>query len=49
MAREINIVPEDNPAWYNGRYDNAPLERADQAERAVLVYGRNREDIEDGG
>ncbi len=43
-VREIHIVPEENPAWYNGRHDNAPPERADQAERAVLVYGRNRED-----
>lgn len=49
MAREINIVPEDNPAWYNGCYDNAPPERADQAERAVLVYGRSREDFGNGG
>lgn len=43
MVREINIVPEDNPAWCNRRYNHAPPERADQAERAVLVYGRNRE------
>lgn len=48
-VREIHIVPEANPAWYNGRYDNAPPERANQAERAVLVYGRNREDFEDVG
>lgn len=43
-VREIHIVPEGNPAWYNGRYDNAPPERANQEEPAVLVYGRNRED-----
>lgn len=48
-VREINIVPEANPAWYNGRYGDAPPERANQAERAVLVYGRNREDLADGG
>jgi hypothetical protein len=48
-VREMGIVPGVNPAWYNGRYDNAPPERADQAERAVLVYGRNREDFGDGG
>lgn len=48
-VREINIVPEENPAWYNGRYNYAPPERANQAERAVLVYGRNREDLGDGG
>jgi hypothetical protein len=48
-VRAIHIVPEVNPAWYNGRYDNAPPARADQAERAVLVYGRNREDFEDVG
>lgn len=48
-VREINIVPEENPAWYNGRYGDTPPERADQAERAVLVYGRNREDLGNGG
>lgn len=48
-VRGIYIVPEENPAWYNGRYDNAPPERAHQSERAVLVYGRNREDLADGG
>ena len=48
-VREINIVPEENPAWYNGRYGDAPSKRASQAERAVLVYGRNREDLGGGG
>lgn len=48
-VKGIGVVPEENPAWYNGRYDDAPPERADQAERAVLVYGRNREDLADGG
>lgn len=48
-VRKVNVVLEENPAWYNGRYNNAPPERADQAERAVLVYGRNREDFGDGG
>lgn len=49
QVRGIGIVPEENPAWYNGRYGDAPPERANQAERAVLVYGRNREDLGDGG
>lgn len=48
-VREINIVPAENPAWYNGRYGDTPPERANQVERAVLVYGRNREDLGDGG
>lgn len=43
-VRGIHIVPEENPAWYKGRYDNASPERAGQAERAVLVYGRNKEE-----
>lgn len=41
MVKQIAIMPEEKPVWYKGRYDDAPPEKADQAERAVLVYGRN--------
>lgn len=41
MVKQIAIMPEEKPAWYKGIYDEAPPEKADQVERAVLVYGRN--------
>lgn len=41
MVKQIAIMPEEKPVWYKGRYDDAPSEKAGQAERAVLVYGRN--------
>lgn len=44
LVKEIAIAPEEKPAWYRGRYDDAPTEKADLAERAVLVYGRNEEE-----
>lgn len=44
LVKEIAIEPVENPAWYNGRYDDAPPAKADQAERAVLVFGRNRKE-----
>jgi len=44
LVKEIAIEPVENPAWYNGRYDDAPPEKAGQAERAVLVFGRNRKE-----
>jgi hypothetical protein len=43
-VKEIAILPEENPSWYKGRYDDAPPEAAEQAERVVLVYGRNEEE-----
>lgn len=43
-VKDIAIVPEEKPVWYKGRYDDAPPEAAAQAERVVLVYGRNEED-----
>jgi len=44
LVKQIAIMPEEKPAWYIGRFDDAPPEKADQAEQAVLVYGRNEED-----
>jgi len=44
MVKQIAIMPEEKPTWYIGRYDEAPPEKADQAEQAVLVYGRNAEE-----
>lgn len=44
LVKQIAIMPEEKPEWYKGRYDDAPPEKADQAERAVLVYGRNEEE-----
>jgi len=43
-VKAIAIVPEESPSWYNGRYDDAPTDKAEQAERVVLVYGRNEEE-----
>jgi hypothetical protein len=40
-VKEIAILPEEKPSWYKGRYDDAPPEKAEQAERVLLVYGRN--------
>lgn len=44
LVKQIAIIPEEKPEWYKGRYDKAPPEKADQAEQAVLVYGRNAEE-----
>ena len=44
-VKEIAVVPEENPMWCKGRYDDAPPETTAQAERVVLVYGRNEVDI----
>jgi hypothetical protein len=44
VVKEIAIVPAENPDWYNGRYDVPDPSGAGQAERAVLVYGRNQEE-----
>ena len=41
IVKQVAIMPEEKPVWYKGRYDDAPPEKADQAEHAVLVYGRN--------
>ena len=41
LVRDVAILPEEKPAWYNGRYDDAPLEKSELAECAVLLYGRN--------
>lgn len=44
LIKQVAIQPEDNPSWYNGRYDDAPPEQAATAEKAVLLYGRNEEE-----
>jgi hypothetical protein len=44
LVKELAILPEENPSWYNGRFDTATDELADQAEQAVLVFGRNAEE-----
>lgn len=44
LVKQIAIMPEEKPVWYKGRYDDAPQDKADQAEQAVLVYGRNKEE-----
>lgn len=41
LVKQIAIMPGEKPEWYKGRYDEAPQEKADHAEQAVLVYGRN--------
>jgi hypothetical protein len=41
LVKQIAILPEEKPAWYIGRFDDAPQGNAGQAEQAVLVYGRN--------
>jgi hypothetical protein len=44
LIKQVTILAEDNPSWYNGRYDDAPPEQAASAEKAVLLlYGRNKE------
>jgi len=43
-VKQIAIVTQEKPAWYIGRFDDAPPEKADQAEQAVLIYGRNAEE-----
>ena len=43
LVKQVAILQEDNPSWFNGRFDDAPPEMDDRAERAVLVYGRNKE------
>lgn len=44
LVKEIAIEPIAKPQWCKGRYDDADPAKADQAERAVLVYGRNEEE-----
>ena len=44
MVKQIAILPEEKPAWYIGRFDDAPPEKAAQAEQTVLIYGRNAEE-----
>jgi len=44
LVKEIAIEAMENPMWCKGRYDDAPPETAAQAERVVLVYGRNEEE-----
>jgi hypothetical protein len=44
LVKDVNILPEENPSWFNGRYDSAPDELAGQADHAVLLYGRNAEE-----
>ena len=44
LVKQIAIMPEEKPVWYKGRYDDAPTVKVDQAEQAVLVYGRNEEE-----
>jgi len=44
LVKQIAIMPETKPEWYKGRYDDASPEKADQADQAVLVYGRNEEE-----
>jgi hypothetical protein len=41
QVKGLAIMPEESPSWYNGRYDVAPEELTDQAEHAVLLFGRN--------
>lgn len=43
LVKQVAILQEDNPSWFNGRFDDAPPEMDDRAERAVLLYGRNKE------
>ncbi|MGB4599554.1 MAG: hypothetical protein WBI04_06205 [Trichlorobacter sp.] len=44
LIKQVAILPEDNPSWFNGRYDDAPPEQAASAEKAVLLHGRNAEE-----
>lgn len=44
LIKQVAIMPEDNPSWFNGRYDDAPPEQAASAEQAVLLFGRNAEE-----
>jgi hypothetical protein len=44
LIKEVDILPEENPSWYNGRYDTASDELVDKAEHAVLLFGRNAEE-----
>jgi hypothetical protein len=41
LIKPLAVLPESNPSWFNGRYDEAPTESADQGEPAVLLFGRN--------
>lgn len=43
LVKQVAILQEDNPSWFNGRFDDAPPDIDDKAERAVLLYGRNKE------
>lgn len=43
LVKQVAILLEDSPAWFNGRFDDAPSETDDMAEHAVLLYGRNKE------
>lgn len=44
LIKQVAILPEDTPSWFNGRYDDAPPEQAATAEKAVLLFGRNAEE-----
>lgn len=43
LIKEIAVESMDSPMWCKGQYDDADPARAEQAERVVLLYGRNEE------
>lgn len=44
LVKKIAIEPMENPMWCKGRYDDADPSRTDQAERVILLFGRNAEE-----